>query len=74
MDADELVRRYAAGERDFTRAKLNQAVLIEANLKGAGLEGANLEGADLERAGMKRAILPDGKKKGPFTSLSKFTG
>ena len=64
MDADELIRRYAAGEPDFTRARLNQAVLIEANLKGA----------DLERAGLEGTILPDGKKKGPFTSLRKFTG
>jgi len=32
MDADELKRGYAAGDRDFTGANLNRAKLVGANL------------------------------------------
>jgi len=37
MDADELKRRYAAGDRDFTGANLTKAKLIGANLVGVNL-------------------------------------
>ncbi len=40
MDADELLRRYAAGEREFS----------EVNLIGADLEKANLVGINLSEA------------------------
>ena len=47
MDADELVRRYEAGERAITRVKLSQAVLIEASLEGARPSFGNLGEASL---------------------------
>lgn len=42
MTAEELLRRYTAGERDFTGVDLRGVKLEE-----VGLEGINLEGADL---------------------------
>ena len=37
MDADELLRRYAARYRDFTGVNLARAMLIGANLVGVNL-------------------------------------
>ena len=52
MDAQELVEKHNAGERDvgsayLVRADLSGAVLSEANLSKANLIEANLSGADL---------------------------
>jgi len=44
MEADELLRRYAAGERDFRKVDLSSANLTKANLSGINLSGANLSG------------------------------
>ena len=43
MKADELLKQYAAGVRDFTGANLS-----EEDLEGANLEGANVEGTELD--------------------------
>jgi uncharacterized protein YjbI with pentapeptide repeats len=48
--SEELVRRYAAGERYFHRAHLTKASLPEAILAGADLTEANLAGANLCKA------------------------
>ena len=53
MDAEELLRRYGAGERDFRgiilyRADLGGAELHSVDLSGARLININLEGAFLE--------------------------
>jgi len=48
MDAKELLRRYAAGERDFHTADLSGAHLHK-DLSGAGLKKAILSEADLGR-------------------------
>ena len=45
--AEELLARYAEGERDF----------IGANLSGANLSGANLSGAELRNAKLSKARL-----------------
>ncbi len=45
MEADELLRRYAAGERDFRKVDLSRANLNRANLIGINLSGANLSSA-----------------------------
>jgi len=42
MDAKELLRRYAAGERDFHTADLSGAHLHKVDLSGAGLKKAIL--------------------------------
>jgi hypothetical protein len=67
MTHDELLRRYAAGERDFRRANLYMADLrgaylsgtnlYMANLRGANLSGAHLYMADLSEADLSRADL-----------------
>lgn len=63
MDRMELLRRYAAGERDFTGADLRSAdlsncdlrgaKLVRAQLRGANLRGANLQGADFSGASLE---------------------
>ena len=72
MTAEELLTRYAAGERDFqhanlagenlygvhlSEANLADADLTDTDLYGANLAGANLAGANLARADLRRAIL-----------------
>jgi uncharacterized protein YjbI with pentapeptide repeats len=62
MDAEELLARYAPGERLFCGAVLRGANLPEAALDhgnpiGADLRDANLAGALLSRAGLSRAEL-----------------
>ena len=42
MDAEELQRRYDAGERNFTAVNLAKAKLIGANLVGINLFAADL--------------------------------
>jgi uncharacterized protein YjbI with pentapeptide repeats len=69
---DELIRRYAAGERNFSNAnlrcsmlacqflqevKLNNAKLNWANLSEANLSGADLTGADLSNANLMGTFL-----------------
>jgi uncharacterized protein YjbI with pentapeptide repeats len=65
MEAQELITRYEAGERDFGWANLYQtdlggavlsgAVLYHVNLGGANLKGANLVRADLTGANLSGA-------------------
>jgi uncharacterized protein YjbI with pentapeptide repeats len=65
--ADELLERYASGERHFmgallraamlARAHLTGAILIEAHLIEANLSGANLSGANLTMAHLMGANL-----------------
>jgi hypothetical protein len=57
MTADELLRRYAAGERDFRRVSLRGEILSWADLSGADLSGADLSGANLNWANLYRVNL-----------------
>ncbi len=67
IDAEELARRYKAGERDFTginlarvdltSMNLDNAFLIEANLSGTNLTKANLLNARLLQANLSKANL-----------------
>jgi hypothetical protein len=57
MDVSELLKRYAAGERDFCSVVLSNADLSEASLNGANLFGANLSVANLSKASLKGANL-----------------
>ena len=47
MDAQELLRRYAAGERDFSKTRLRGIMLDMTDLKDINLSGADLSGARL---------------------------
>jgi uncharacterized protein YjbI with pentapeptide repeats len=67
LSRDELLRRYAAGERNFANANLRCAVLIEQNLTRcnlsyvklnfANLNGINLSGVELTSADLSDASL-----------------
>jgi hypothetical protein len=54
MKAQEVLRRYAAGERNFCSANLRGA-----NFKGQDLSGANFSGADIRSANFTNATLRD---------------
>lgn len=58
MDAEELLRRYAAGERNFAGVDLFSGS-GRLNLKGADLRGINLRGAMLHFADLSGANLSD---------------
>ena len=47
MDAEELLKRYAAGERDFTEVDLSSADLAEAILIDIIMKNSHLSGASL---------------------------
>lgn len=57
QSAEELLARYAAGERFFDGANLGGADLARANLAVARLCGANLRAADLDGANLAGASL-----------------
>ncbi|APB32540.1 putative PatA subfamily protein [Gloeomargarita lithophora Alchichica-D10] len=57
--ANQLLQRYAAGERDFTGINL-----IGCNLQGANLEGVNLSRADLMLADLSGCLLIGAKLAG----------
>ena len=64
LTADEFLRRYAAGERNFTNANLRCALLdsrslSEANLSWAKLSWANLSGTNLSKADLTAADLSE---------------
>lgn len=64
LPVDELLRRYAAGERIFINgnlrcALLNSCSLSEANLSWASLSWANLSEANLSRADLTAADLSE---------------
>jgi hypothetical protein len=56
-NAAELLKRYEAGERNFSAADLNGADLNGADLNGANLRGAYLNGANLRGANLRGANL-----------------
>lgn len=51
VNRDELIRRYAAGERNFAGVKL------DIDLSGIDLSGTDLTGNDMEEFYLARAIL-----------------
>jgi uncharacterized protein YjbI with pentapeptide repeats len=57
MNAQELIQRYKAGERDFSLTELFGADLHEAELFGAILHGADLREADLSGADLREVNL-----------------
>lgn len=61
MEVEELLKRYAAGERNFVEVNLNEANLSGVNLSGANLKGANLSVANLSGANLSGANLSEAK-------------
>ncbi|MEG4403932.1 pentapeptide repeat-containing protein [Microcoleus vaginatus GB2-A3] len=62
MDAQELITKYAAGERDFTAILLCEANLSRIDLSGANFSEAilsltNMSGTNLSNANMRKAKL-----------------
>ena len=57
MKGRQVIRRYKAGERRFSRAKLRRAKLVGAILRNVDLSFANLEKADLRSANLTGANL-----------------
>src|SRR5262249_13184567 len=57
MGADELLRSYAGGERDFRGINLAEVDLSGADLTEIDLRGANLHGANLNEANLASARL-----------------
>jgi 2-iminobutanoate/2-iminopropanoate deaminase len=55
MDAEELLEKYAAGERKFHSVNLSQENLKGADLSEIDLTSANLTGVDL--SGAKRSLI-----------------
>ena len=53
MDASELLKRYAVGERDFSGVSLCEVDLMKANLSSVVLRGANMREAYLREANMR---------------------
>ena len=50
MDAEELLNRYAAGERDFTGVSLKGINLSGVNIRDSKLDCADLRAANLSGA------------------------
>ncbi len=57
MTAEELLQRYAAGQRDFQGVNLSEEILSWADLTGANLSGANLSGVVLNWANLSQVKL-----------------
>ncbi|MCT7949511.1 pentapeptide repeat-containing protein [Ancylothrix sp. C2] len=61
METEEILRKYAAGVRDFQAANLCEANLSRATLSGANLSQANLSIANLGGANLSGANLSHAK-------------
>jgi uncharacterized protein YjbI with pentapeptide repeats len=79
MEAEELIKKYVAGARDFpgvmlTEVNLSQVNLSEVNLSGANLSIANLSGADLSGANLSHAKLNVAKLNSAHLSGANLNG
>jgi len=76
MTADELLKAYKSGERNFRGADLGGAGLGGADLGGADLGGADLGGADLGGAYLGDQWIIQGpvRTDGHFFFLMRLTG
>ncbi|UBF23910.1 pentapeptide repeat-containing protein [Kovacikia minuta CCNUW1] len=78
MKAEELLKKYAAGDRNFpgvnlSEANLTGASLSNVNLTGANLSVANLSGANLNSANLTKAKLNVAKLSGANLSKSNLS-
>jgi uncharacterized protein YjbI with pentapeptide repeats len=75
MTAEELLERYAAGERDFSGVKLDRgAKLREADLRGVDLSNATLVRAKLDKANLSGANLSHTNLSGAWLEGANLSG
>lgn len=79
MQAEEILKKYADGERNFSGVNITEINLTRANLTGidfsdATLSIANLTGANLSEANLTGAKLNVAKMSGANFSQAKFNG
>lgn len=79
MDAEELLKKYAAGERDFTAILLCEANLSRVNLSGANFSEAilsltNMSGANLSDVNFRKAKLNVARLSGANLSKANLSG
>jgi uncharacterized protein YjbI with pentapeptide repeats len=70
MTAEELLARYAAGERDFSGVDLSGCVLEEVCLDEINLERANLQSILIFRSTLRGAIFSKADLEGADLSMS----
>ncbi|MBD1843349.1 pentapeptide repeat-containing protein [Cyanobacteria bacterium FACHB-63] len=70
MTREELLQRYAAGERDFSGADLSGVNLEEVALEEINLEGANLSGTLFFRSNLWGAIFRNANLEGADFSMA----
>jgi uncharacterized protein YjbI with pentapeptide repeats len=71
MTVDELLARYAAGERDFSEIRLSDDV-IDQTLRDVNLSGANFSKGDLREAWLERVNLSDANLSGVNLCFTSF--
>jgi len=59
LTADDLLRRYAKGERNFKNIDLSHEKLSNKNLNGIDLGNSNLKGVDFRGSNLSEALLDD---------------
>ena len=69
MNAEEILKRYAEGDRDFAKV-----VLLEANLSGANLHKANLTEANLSVANLSGSNLSETNLTRAKLNVTKLSG
>lgn len=74
MKREELLERYAAGERDFSGVDLSGVNLIEVGLEGINLEGAILRGTEFDRSDLRGAIFRNADLEGAEFFLACLNG
>ena len=62
--AEQLLARYASGERNFDRVQLHEAALSSATLVSASFRAADLSGADLRAAKLEGSDLSEANLQG----------
>jgi very-short-patch-repair endonuclease len=74
MDASELLKRYAAGEREFPDVEIKPVNRVQANLSGADLSDANLSDAKLSCANLSGAYMSEANLSGADLSYADLSG
>jgi uncharacterized protein YjbI with pentapeptide repeats len=74
IDAEELIERYAAGERDFADISLKWEDLSGANLAGVNLTGAIFIRVNLSKANLSSANLTNTSLKSANLSGANLQG
>ena len=69
MNAEEILKRYAEGDRDFAKV-----ILLEANLSGANLQKANLSEANLSVANLSGSNLSEANLTRAKLNVTKLSG